>query len=231
MARLPRSLTLIEDHCVHKIWRGHNKEWNLGTDEHKGVYLKYLNEDIESDKYKEAADINALCLMSNHGHELFGIYAPKLFSDHMRRHHSRYGIYFNKKQGRSGKVAEDRPKTCLIEGADHEMRATFYIHANPIRAGIVGDARNYYWSTHNLYAFGKREAWMRNVKLPKWYMALGRTMEQRQKRYRQLFARYLKENGNEKQDFIHKLFFGPILWMEERKEVVTKWRQEHAPPS
>ncbi len=228
MPRIPRSITLLPGFAVHKIWRGHNREWNLETNEQKQKYLDILNEELESKQV--GAVFNALTLMSSHTHEIPNIELPILFSKHMRRHHSRYGMFFNKLMNRCGKVAQDRPKTCLIADEEHQMKTTFYIHANPVRAGIVRDAKDYYWSTHKLYAFGKRELWMRNIKLPGWYMKLGRTSEQRQSKYRKLFAGYLMATGNRKQLFHQRLFFGPTVWVGEREMVVAEWRAAHAPP-
>ncbi len=230
MARLPRSLSVQSDSRVHKIWRGHNREWNLGTDEQKSRYLDFLNDDLESKKHHAGSEVQAICLMSNHTHELYNVLKATEFSNHMRRHHSRYGMYFNRQNGRSGKVAEDRPKTCLIADEEHEMKTVFYIHANPIRAHIVKDARDYRWSTHKLYAFGKKEEWMKNIRLPDWYMKLGKNMQQRQRKYRQLFVQFLKTFGVTRQNFLHSLFYGPPLWMQERRKLVSKWSRERSPP-
>jgi putative transposase len=230
MARVPRKLQLLPNHSVHKIWRGHNREWNLGTPAQKAAYLGYLNDDFESDRYKTGSKIRALTLMSNHTHELFNILEPKEFSGHMRRHHSRYGAFFNRTNQRLGKVAQDRPKTCLIGDPHHEMVTIFYIHANPLRAKMVGDAKDYAWSTHRLYAFGKRDPWMKHVELPGWYMKLGHDGDQRQRKYRQLFARYLKETGLVKQSFLHRRFFGPLSWESGLEKKVTLWRVTHSPP-
>jgi putative transposase len=230
MARVPRRLTVLPGHTVHKVWRGHNREWNLGTNTQKEVYLQFMNEDFESDKYPIGSFLNALTLMSNHTHEVSAIEQPKLYSNHMRRHHARYGQYFNRMNDRCGKVAQDRPHTTLLEGDSSEMEVVFYVHANPLRAKIVKDLRNYPWSTHNLYAFGKRKAWMRNIKLPKWYLALGKTPLLRQKTYRRLFAKYLKEKGLVKQSFLKRRFFGSITWIDSKEALVKEWRKTHAPP-
>jgi putative transposase len=229
MARIPRSITVTKDQSVHKVWRGHNKEWNLGKDEDKLKYLKFQIQDYVKYEADKGAELHAFCLMSNHAHEVYHVKDQPEFSNHMRRHHGRYGQYFNKKNGRSGKVAEDRPKTNAIQDGDHEMTTIFYIHANPIRANIVKDARNYLWSTHNLYAFGKRPKWMKHVKFPKWYLSLGRNATQRQKKYRKLFASYLKRTGRFKQDFIKKLFIGTDLWIENKRREVLKIFKSRAP--
>lgn len=225
MARLPRSFSVRADSCVHKIWRGHNREWNIGQDRDKAIYLEFLNQDLESKKFQCGVRVHALTLMSNHTHEIYGIQSPVHFSHHMRRHHSRYGAHFNKQNQRCGKVAQDRPKTCLIGDEHHEMIATFYAHANPVRAGIVGDAKDYLWSTHRLFAFGKRERWMRNITLPGWYMKLGKNMVQRQKQYRKRYAQYLKDAGGRKQQFLQKLFFGPAPWLIAMENEVRSWRE------
>jgi putative transposase len=196
------------------------------------MYLKFFNEDLESEKYKhrQGARLQALTLMSNHTHEIFSIKNQTLFSNHMRRHHARYGMFFNRVYNRCGKVAQDRPHTTLIADDDHEMKAVFYIHANPVRARIVRDARNYPWSTHRLYAFGKKEPWMKHVKFPSWYMRFGRTMQLRQRAYRQLYEKYLRSDGRRRQDFLKKLFYGPIAWEQKKEKLVVKWRRAHAPP-
>ena len=136
-----------------------------------------------------------------------------------RRHHARYGQYFNKENGRSGKVAEDRPKTCLLEDDRAAMEVTFYVHANPYRAQMPRSrAVNYRFSTHRLYAYGKREHWMGLITFPGWYMELGKTMEARQKVYRRLFADYLRRTGHESTIKYRKLFYGSHLWTTEKEE-------------
>jgi len=190
--------------------------------------MGFLNTELEKEGQHQNP-FNAATLMSSHTHEIFGIGDQVSFSEQMRRHHSKYGMFFNKKHDRCGKVAQDRPKTCLIENDYHEMQTTFYVHANPVRAKMVNNAANYKWSTHKLYAFGKREAWMRNVVFPKWYMSLGRTPKDRQKKYRRLFDAYLRNIGLIKQDFLHAKFYGSPAWTEELRKVVSEWRESHDP--
>ncbi len=110
------------------------------------------------------------------------------------------------------------------------MITTLYVHANPLRAGMVRDASHYFWSTHRLYALGKREAWMSQVRLPLWYRKLGRNPAQRQSKYRKLFAAYLKAQGLTKQYFLHKHCFGPIDKMLSVEKAIRQWRKENRPP-
>ena len=229
MPRIPRNLILEEEFQAHKIWRGHNKEWNLNTSEEKSAYLSYLNKLL----IKNSNELNSFAVMSNHSHELFDIHDKDSFSELMRNHHSKYGMFFNRKHKRQGKVAYDRPKTCLIQSDEYSMKATFYIHANPLRAGITKNAANYRWSTHKLYAFGRRDEFTKFVKFPQWYIDLGNTWKDRQKKYRRLFDAYLKDAGLIKQEFLSRYFFGSYPWMDNYSQRVKDWSKARAnsPPN
>lgn len=221
MARIPRSIILRENYQAHKFWRGHNREWNISTNDEKKKYIDQLNKLLP----KQSNELLSFTTMFNHAHEVFDINDQKEFSNLMRDHHSSYGSFYNKKHKRQGKVAYDRPKTCLIESEECSMRAIFYIHANPVRANITKNAANYIWSTHRLYAFGKRDELTKNVKFPKWYMDLGNTPKLRQKRYRKMFDAYLRGQGLIKQDFIYKNFYGSAVWIEQRKIEVKEYNK------
>jgi len=220
MARWPRRLIVFPDSCVHKVWRGHNKEPNLAHPAWKEAYLNFLNKALEAEKSSHTT-LHALTLMDNHAHEVFHVAEQVAFSDLMRKHHSRYGQYFNKLNKRSGKVAEGRPKTSVMENAYATMEVTFYVHSNPLRSTMDrGRAVNYRWSTHQLYACGKWEPWMKRVEFPMWYMNLGRTKRVRQSAYRRLFAQYLRIHGLQKQSKYSRPFLGALVWVERQHEIL-----------
>jgi len=225
MSRIPRYLTLEEGFQTHKMWRSHNKECNIVEFKDRLLYLESLNRELE--KKGQQNELNALVLMPNHTHETFDIKDKYRFSEMMRNYHSRYGFIFNMRHERKGKVAYDRPKTCLIESERYSMIATFYIHANPVKAGIVKNAANYKWSTHKFYAYGKREAWMKNVVFPKWYMELGKTPLERQEKYRRLFDAYLRERGLINDRILDRYFYGNPMWMMEGNKRVRDWIKEN----
>jgi REP element-mobilizing transposase RayT len=231
MARPSRKLTCLPGYFVHKGWRGHNGEDNLETAEEKDRYLQYMNDDLNSKKYQRGATIVALTLMSNHTHEIWRILDQTLFSNHMRRHHARFGRFFNDLRNRSGKVAEDRPHTTLIATFIYQVVATLYVHANPHKANFQ-DPEHYYYSTHRLYAYGLRCPWMENIAFPEWYLQLGKDWETRQARYRKLFAIYLKLTDGVKLRFLRRFFFGSKEWMQEKEEQLAEWRRARrkAPP-
>ena len=225
MARFPRSMTVRPGFEVHATWRGHNREANISEPVDKNFYLQCLV--AESEKDVHGNTLNALVLMSNHVHEMYRIANQEAFSDYMRRHHAKYGRFFNRRHRRSGQVAEGRPKTSLIQSDEYSMNAVFYIHANPVRAKLVKDAGAYPWSTHALYAFGHRAPWMKGVQFPRWYLALGTTSAERQARYRKLFGLYLKkEKRNEKTFNADSIFWGDATWTSQQQDCLRAWLRE-----
>ena len=114
----------------------------------------------------------------------------------MRYHHSCFGQNFNRIYERQGKVSYDRPLTVQMENEAVTLEVIFYVHANPLKSKMpTRQSRNYYYSTHQLYAYGKRAPWMKHVKFAPCYLRLGKTPEQRQKKYRKLFDAYLRRKG------------------------------------
>jgi len=189
MGRISRK-TLLWDGCItHKTWHAHNDEYNLEDPLDKEEYLNILFKKISS----QACSIHAYSIMGNHSHELYTVNNIKKFSDFMRIHHTIYGQRFNKKYGRKGKVANERPSTTAVYDESHEIISVLYIHANIFRLESVHDPENFEWSSHHLYAFGIKNAFTSKITLPNWYINLGNTDSERQKAYLDLFESYLAE--------------------------------------
>lgn len=176
---------------IHKIWKGHNGEWIFKSEHEKLIYLEYLNKTI----CKKDVDLHAICLMSNHTHEVYFLRDSLEFSKFVRKHHCNFAKEYNRKSDRRGPVSESRPKTLPITTENYELISVLYIHANPLRAGIVKDVhelKNYEWSTHLLYGYGIYKSWMASVILPQWYLDFGSTDLERQQYYLYLFQQYLE---------------------------------------
>ena len=189
MARLRRSEIIFDGCLTHKTWHSHHKDFNLKQIKDKEEYLRLLFQKIKP----EACDIHSFSLMSNHAHEGYEIRSVRLFSEFMRIHHTLYGQYFNKKYNRKGKVANDRPYTKLIKDDRHEIISTLYIHANPIKDGLVNDAKDFDWSTHLLYGYGKDYFSEGKIVFPRWYIELGSTTGSRKMNYLNLFDQYVED--------------------------------------
>lgn len=200
MARLARISILGEHRLIHKIVKGHNSEWIFKTENEKSFYLKCLNEKFNS----LACDFHAICMMSNHTHEIFNIKNVTKFFNFMRDHHGAFAQYYNKKHCRSGKVGIDRPKTKPIESENHEIISVLYAHTNPLRSksSSLSDLKNYEFSTHLLYGYGIAKPWMQKIILPQWYLNLGKTDAERQLVYMYLVEEYMNRTEEKFSDLI-----------------------------
>jgi len=183
------------------MWRGHNREPIFTHDVDRREYVDCLQRAYTME-VQAAIVLYAICLMLNHVHESGGPQpsmsienAVKVFSNWMRNAHSWFGQGYNKRHNRQGKVAYDRPKTTEMLSDEDVLRVLLYIHANPVRAGIVGHPSNYRDSSHNFYAYGKKTPLTAHLSYPKAYLALGGTPEARQRRFRKMTDAYLRHEG------------------------------------
>lgn len=196
--RRPRStLLFLECANVHLFWRAHNKEHYLSSCEVKEMYLRACHEELEKIN-RDGVKIRILgfCLMNNHVHlVVYYCEGSHHLSNYMRNAHGRFGARFNKRFKRSGKVAEGRPKTPLVQDDDHLMRLHFYVEANPVRAGIckAEHLRFFKYSSYRFFAYGIRDNFTQLLTPPDWYLRLGSTAKDRQRRYRKLFWEYLAQ--------------------------------------
>ncbi len=218
--RIKRSLQLWpESATVHLFWRCHNREDYLKPESFKTLYMECLDEALNYKEQKQNCKIYAYCSMSNHFHQAvhYKNGSSKL-SNFMRYAHGLFGARYNRKNKRSGKVAEGRPKTPLIQrDTSHEMRVHFYIEANPIRAGLnnINNLHLNPYSSYSFFAYGKKTRFTHILSIPDWYIELGRCPKERQIRYRKLFKEYLENNKNESSFHFMKPFIGEIGWIQE----------------
>lgn len=224
LMRIPRSIQLFSTSgLIHQFWRCHNKEFYLQSAAMKSLYLRSLKDALKTHNKDNSLKIQAFTVMDNHFHNLMDFSdGSKKLSDFFRQAHSLFGVRYNKRHQRSGKVAEGRPKTSLIENVEHQMRVHFYIEANPIRAGKFTEKqlRAYKYSSYRYYAFGIKDEFSEILTIPEWYKELGSTLLQRQHRYRTLFLQYLYKTMNTSEFFAP--FIGSNLWVFKiRLKVVT----------
>jgi len=165
---------------VHAVQRGHNKSATFFDD---FDYLEYLR------CLKQASDacscaIHAYVLMTNHVHLLMTPENPgsigRLFQS-LGRHYVRY---INEAYGRRGSLWEGRYKSTIIQTQTYLLTCQRYIEMNPVRAGLVDHPAKYRWSSYSANALG-----VSNPILSKHaeYQLLGRSPEDRQSTYRELF--------------------------------------------
>lgn len=143
MARYSRNnLTTL---YFHVIVQGINKEYIFGTKEMIEKYKDLLIENIRESNVK----ILAYCIMSNHAHML--IYTEKIadMSKIMQKINTSFARFYNKKINRVGFVFRDRYFTQPILSRQQLFNCLVYIHNNPVKAGLVKEAKDYKYSSYN----------------------------------------------------------------------------------
>ncbi len=145
MARLPR-LTL-PDYPHHIIQRGNNRQAIFNTSADYLYFLELLHENAR----KFGVSIHAYVLMGNHFHLLATPQTDTGLPQMMQAVGRRYVRYFNDSRGRSGTLWEGRYRSTLIQTESYLLACMAYIDLNPVRAGLVTEARNYPWSSHGHY--------------------------------------------------------------------------------
>jgi len=146
MARLPR-LTL-PGYPHHIIQRGNNRQAIFSSSADYQTLLDLLAENAK--KFDVA--IHAYVLMGNHFHLLATPQTPDGLPQMMQAVGRRYVRYFNDIQKRSGTLWEGRYKSTVIQTERYLLACMAYIDLNPVRAGLVTQARDYPWSSHGHYA-------------------------------------------------------------------------------
>lgn len=90
---------------------------------------------------------HAYCLMGNHYHLMIETPLANI-SRGMRHLNGTYTQWFNWKYDRAGHLFQGRFKSILVERASYLLELSRYIVLNPVRAGMVGAAGDYRWSSY-----------------------------------------------------------------------------------
>lgn len=217
--RIKRSLQLWPESAnVHLYWRCHNREFYLQDNNAKDLYMRCIDESLEYKKQGENCHIHAYCVMDNHFHQsVTYLNGSGHLSRFMRYAHGLFGARYNRNKGRSGKVAEGRPKTPRVQNDYHAMRLHFYIEANPIRAKFrtLENLKSYIYSSYGFYAYGIRTKFTVRLTIPTWYLNLGKTLKDCQKKYRKLFKEYINAELETFTGVFFKRAIGDSLWLED----------------
>lgn len=140
MARLARVVVANVPH--HVTQRGNARRFLLDCDTDRKVYLELLREDAERCRVA----VLGYCLMSNHVHLILVPGKAEALARALKRTHGRYAGYWNTLYGSSGHVWQGRYYSCPLDH-DHLWRALRYTELNPVRAGLVAEARSWMWSS------------------------------------------------------------------------------------
>jgi putative transposase len=177
MARLPR-LTLA-DMPHHVIQRGNNRQ---------AIFVDRADHERLLGLLADAAPrfgiaLHAYVLMDNHFHLLATPGTTTGLPQFMQSVGRSYVRYFNDRHGRSGTLWEGRYRSTLIQTDRYLLTCMAYIDLNPVRAGLVSDARDFPWSSHAHYAGLRQDKLLTPHPL---YWELGNTPFAREAAYAEL---------------------------------------------
>jgi len=185
MARSPR--IEVPGVPLHIVQRGNNRSICFFGDIDRRLYLKCLARAAAL----HGCDVHAYVLMSNHAHLLVTPKSQGAASALMQDVGRRYVRIVNEVQGRTGTLWEGRFKSSLIDTERYLLTCHRYIELNPVRAGLVGRAVEYAWSSHRFYATGETNYLL--TPHPQ-YLALGSGANDRSAAFRNLFGDPIAED-------------------------------------
>ncbi|MGC1172770.1 REP-associated tyrosine transposase [Polaromonas sp.] len=146
MARLPR--LSLPGYPHHVIQRGNNRQAIFSSPADYQTLLDLIEESAK----KSGVAIHAYVLMVNHFHLLVTPETADSLPRMMQAVGRRYVRCFNDSHGRSGTLWEGRYRSTLIQAETYLLACMAYMDLNPVRAGLVSEARDYPWSSHGHYA-------------------------------------------------------------------------------
>ncbi len=145
MARLPRLSLAGQLH--HVIQRGNNRQAVFVDAQDYERMLSLLEENVR--QFRVA--VHAYVLMGNHFHWLLTPSTDDALAQTMQAVGRSYVRYFNDRHHRSGTLWEGRYRSTIVQAERYLLPCMVYIDQNPVRAGLVGQARDYAWSSHAHY--------------------------------------------------------------------------------
>jgi putative transposase len=129
--------------------------------------------------------IHGYCLMTNHYHLILETPHANL-SQAVQWLNVAYVAYYNRRHHLCGHLFQGRFKAILLDRGPYLEAVSRYIHLNPVRAGIVGEARRYPWSSCR-YFVGAEKApdWLQTQQI---LGGFARTVKAAQRRYAEYLA-------------------------------------------
>lgn len=201
----------FEGALYHVLSRGNEGRDIAGDDADRKRLLETIGQTAE----RFDIDILAYALMPNHYHLLLRTRQANL-SKAMQWFGTAYTRRYNNRYQRSGHLFQGRFKSILVENDVYLLRLSFYIHRNPVRAGLAERLADYPWSSYKAYAYGRAApGWLSTS------LILSRVQGgDPHKIYREKAKEYVSEEARLWEDLRHGIILGS-------REFVQKIRSEH----
>lgn len=178
-------------------------------------YQRFLD-CLERASEKFRLEIFAFVLMGNHYHLLLRTKEANL-SKAMQWLQTSYTIYYNRRHNRSGHFFQGRYKSILVGEESYWQSLSFYIHLNPIRAGMVKELDEYKWSSYHDY--------VRMKKIHKWVLCeeilseFGYNKQEQKNRYKELIIERCGQERKILGEIRYRLILGSdkfVNWVQKR---------------
>jgi putative transposase len=106
------------------------------------VYLDLFRQAV----HLQGVSVVGYCLMSNHVHMVLIPHEAEALARALKATHGRYAAYWNAAHASSGHAWQGRFYSCPMEESQL-WPALRYVELNPVRAGMVKEARGWSWSS------------------------------------------------------------------------------------
>jgi putative transposase len=176
VARPPR--IEVAGGVYHVIARGNERRAIFRDDSDRRIYLSRL----ATCRERFGFALYAYCLMGNHVH--LALERGKVpLSRIMLGLQSFYSQRFNRRHDRVGHLFQGRYAAFLVEKERYLFALLRYIHLNPVKAGLVNQAKDYAWCSDRYYRSGSGPEWL---DLDRVLRMMGRKRSEAVARYRRL---------------------------------------------
>jgi REP element-mobilizing transposase RayT len=189
-----------EGALYHVLSRGNEKQDIFITDSDRKLFLTTAGEMAE----RFEIDIFTYVLMDNHYHLLFRTNRANLCRS-MQWFGATYTKRFNLRHNRSGHLFQGRYKNMLVQNDAYLLQLSYYIHRNPLRAGMVKRLADFKWSSYKVYAYGKgHQNWLDTDVILSQFI----NVKDQHQAYRENMQKYSKEEQRVWEDLRHGIFVG-----------------------
>ena len=133
-----------------------------------------------------------------------------------------YTRRFNLRHGESGHLFQGRFKSIIVENDAYLSQLSYYIHRNPLRAGMVDRLADYQWSSYNAYAYKKKKLdWLKTD-----LILAQSSAKDKHRAYRLKVQQYWEEKAKIWEDVRHGLIYGSETFIEKIKTRFLKDQSE-----
>jgi putative transposase len=108
------------------------------------------------------------CLMSNHFHLMLEPLPGQSISRILQSLTVAHTWRYHREHRTVGHVWQGRFKSPIVQSDEHALTVLRYVEANPLRAGMVTDLRDYPWSSYPAHGLGQPDPLL--AQLPCWAM-------------------------------------------------------------